>query len=472
MVCRISFDTLGCKLNQYESEALATRFREAGYEVVDPAESAEVRIINTCTVTNRAERKSRSHANRALRSTGAPGDTRITPATDRPPTSLIVIAGCSVSATAAADRATPPSNAQTRVLYVDNDHKAALLEIVESALAGETTSPSAEVTAGTSPPGRFSYTMPQRIFRTRATLKVQDGCNNRCSFCIIPAVRGKAISRPADEVIAEAQSSIAAGAKELVLTGVNVGGYGARSGEFTSLVSRLLDLEGEYRLRISSLEPERIDDGLIDLFSSPRVEHHLHVCLQSANDRVLRSMRRRYTYAEFARVAEALRTVDPLFNLTTDIIVGFPGESEEEFRETIAAIGEIGFGHVHTFPYSPRAGTPAASMPDQIPERERTERAKRVRGAAATATAAYRRSLVGSRETLLVERVVPGSGAEVAVVQARGLGEHYVPLVLRPVDPRAGRGQPPSPAPIAENEFVAVEITDSEGGACTARLVG
>ncbi len=447
MTLRVSFDTLGCKVNQYESESLATRFQTAGHIIVGPNESADVRVVNTCTVTNRAERKSRAHIYRARsHASAASGDG-----------ALLVITGCSVSGTA--NSSSLGSSVPLRhesLLIVDNDHKHDLVAIVEEALSRDSLPPVAvetgEQTAGgtvTSPPGprdgartgarvsdhtggahRFAYSPPDRLFRTRTPMKIQDGCDNRCSYCVIPFVRGGAVSRDPDAVIEEAQACVASGARELVVTGINIGRYrgGTARVSISELLEHLLQLDGDFRIRISSLEPDRFGDRFLRLFEHQRMERHLHLCLQSASDAVLSAMRRTYRSAGFRELARELRATDPLFNLTTDIIVGFPGETSEDVSQSLAMIEELEFGHVHTFPFSPRDGTRAAGMPGQINEHERQTRARQVRTAAAAAKRAYRRRLVGTCERVLVERAAAGAGTE---LRAQGFGEHYVPVTAR-----------------------------------------
>lgn len=437
MALRISFDTLGCRLNQYESEALATQFQAAGYTIVAPSEPADIRVINTCTVTNRAERKSRAHTYRALRSAAV---------VDRE-AALVVVTGCSVSGPLRhGDPDTDSAeDAGHRVIYVDNDRKAALPAIVSAALTRTADNITISV-------GRFDYTPPARLFRTRATLKIQDGCDNRCSYCIIPAVRGPAVSRPSQDVVSEAHALLAAGARELVLTGVNISRYHHAGVHFADLVQRLLQIDRLWRLRISSIEPDRETEKLVELSTHPRMARHLHLCLQSASDSVLHAMRRGYRYADFERSVAALRSGDPHFNITTDLIVGFPGETDADAAASLEAVDRLGFGHVHTFPFSPRHGTRAAKLSDQVDEQTVADRARQVRAAAERAQQTYRDSLVGLEQQVLIERT---DGTH--TWHAHGLGEHYVPIAVR------GNGTPP-----AVNEFVTVRITGVDDHGCTA----
>ena len=296
-----------------------------------------------------------------------------------------------------------------------------------------------------------------RIFHTRTNIKVQDGCDNFCTFCIIPFVRGRATSRNPDDVVREAQEAIEGGSHELVLTGVNMSRYQFDGGvDFVALVERILSLSGDFRVRISSLEPDHLTDRFITLFQHPRMAPHLHLCAQSGSDRVLLQMRRMYTAEEFRRVVHSLRAVDPQFNITTDIIVGFPGETDADVAATLALVSDLQIGHVHTFPYSLRHGTRAERMDGRIPGPVIAERARTIRDLSDVQKRRYRESLIGTRERVLVERVEqPSAGSSEEEVVARGLGDHYVPIRF-PVD-RA-------PQPVRPNTFHTVEIVGIADG--------
>jgi len=434
----VAIETLGCRLNQYESEAIATELRERGYRVVGAAREADVYVINSCTVTAKADRKTRNLINRALR--------------DRTSGAGIVVAGCYVDG--------HPGDAPTAedTYYVTNARKHAIPDIVDAHIRGELVDPeslSANV---------FGFVPPGRVFRTRTTIKVQDGCDNFCTFCIVPHVRGRARSRDPREILREAESAIADGARELVLTGVNMSRYtwsmdseSDRPGDsrretldFPWVVQSILALDGDFRLRISSLEPDRLDDRFVELFRHPKMTPHLHLCLQSASPRILLAMRRMYTLAEYRETLAALRAIDPLFNVTSDMIVGFPGETDQEQDAAIAAIEEFRFGHVHTFPYSRRRGTRADRMSHQIDEKTKKRRAQAIRVAAEEAKRRYRERLLGSRQRVLVERTEDRDGD----LWIEGLGEYYVPIRAR-----VPAGSDPRP-----NTFVNVRIHGIESG--------
>ena len=397
----VAFATLGCRLNQFETDSLATRFAEAGYRVVDFDQPADIRVINSCTVTNRADRKSRNLLYRAWRAASEPGDPADTP--------LTVLTGCFV------DSHRDRIESDGRTLVVPNQAKQSIFDLVEARLRGEIVAASGSV---------FDFPVPSRLLHTRTTLKIQDGCDNHCTFCIIPFVRGRAVSRPAPEVLDSSREAIDRGARELVLTGVNMSRYRDDNTRFSGLVEAIIELPGDFRLRISSLEPDGLDDRFIDLFARPKMVPHLHLCLQSGSERTLLAMRRQYTYTLYRSLADRLRSIDPLFNLTTDVIVGFPGESEDDFAATLEAIAEVGFGHVHTFTYSVRSGTRAERMPGHVSESVKSSRSRLVREAAEREKRRYRERLVGTTDRVLVERTTHRGGT----VTIEGLGSRYVPV--------------------------------------------
>jgi len=448
---RVAFTTLGCKLNLYETDALATRFTEGGYEIVDFADPADVYVINSCTVTNKADRKSRNLLYRALRATGtgpaAPaGQQPETDVTGRAARAeplfaengtgpLVVLTGCFV------ESHRDELEGDGRTIVVPNEQKHAIYDLVQARRRGEVITAAGSV---------FDFPVPDRTFHTRTMLKIQDGCDNFCTFCIIPLVRGRATSRPAAEVVSAAKSAVSGGARELVLTGVNMSRYRDGTDRFSDLLARILEVAGEFRVRISSLEPDQLDERFISLFAHPKMCPHLHLCVQSGSERVLLAMRRQYTYAQFRDIAERLRAIHPDFNLTTDIIAGFPGETDEDFEKSLDAIDQIGFGHVHTFPYSERSGTRAQRMPGRVPERIRTQRAALIRERAAAEKRRYRECLVGTVQRLLVERV-HRDGRDLVL---SGFGQHYVPVSV------TLRG---SLKTAWQNQFVDVRILDTDG---------
>ncbi len=320
---KIAFKTLGCRLNQFETDALASEFHEAGYSLVDFNEKADVYVVNTCTVTNQSDRKSRNLVSQSIRK---PGD------------SLVVVTGCMVN-----NRKEELENQPGSVYFVDNERKTSIFPMVEAHQKGEILHPNAL------DPNVFGYKPADTTFHTRSLIKIQDGCDNYCTFCIVPFVRGKAISRPVGQVLDNIRQVLDFGFKEIVLTGVNIGRYQHEGTNFESLIERILQLPGDFRMRISSIEPDGYGDRFIELFEHPKLMPHLHLCLQTGSDPVLLRMRRMYTLDGFRGIVNRIRERYESFNLTTDIIVGFPGETEQDFQSTIDIVNEIGFSHIHTF---------------------------------------------------------------------------------------------------------------------------
>ncbi len=390
---KIAFKTLGCRLNQFETDSLASEFHNAGYELVDFEDKADVYVVNTCTVTNQSDKKSRNQINNATRK---PGD------------SLVVVTGCMVNS----QKETLESNAGT--YFVENNRKTSIFPMVEAHYKGEILQPSSL------DPDVFNYKPADRTFHTRSLIKIQDGCDNFCTFCIVPFVRGRAISRPFEKIRENILQVLEYGYREIVLTGVNIGRYEHDGLNFESLLEKILDIPGDFRVRISSIEPDGYGDRFIELFQHPKLMPHLHLCLQSGSDSVLLRMRRMYTLSEFKTIEKKIRKQYPDFNLTTDIIVGFPGETEKDFQESCDIIREIGFSHIHTFKYSKRKGTRAERMPDQVPEKVKNERSEIIRQIAEENKRKYRSSLIGRTEQVLVEKVKDGV--------ARGYGEYFVPI--------------------------------------------
>lgn len=467
---RIAFNTLGCRLNQYETDALVTEFRDAGYEIVAWAEKADAYLINTCTVTDRSDRKSRALINQAVRAAGGAAADNVAGMASAASSAtvageaaaargagmaaaapLVVVTGCFV------ENAADGFKADDRITYaIDNDKKAGIFSVIDGHLRGEPVDPN------TIEANRFSYQDSTRGFHTRSAVKIQDGCDNSCSFCIIPRVRGRAVSRPLPDVLDQASKSIKAGVKEIVITGVNIGRYRHGDAGFSQLLEEILDLDGDFRVRVSSIEPDggaskngdSWESGFLALLDHPKLCAHLHLCLQSGSDNILKAMRRQYSVSGFLEFVDTIRKRRPDFNFTTDIIVGFPGETEEDFSLTLKAAGAAGFSHIHTFPFSVREGTKAARMEDQIGYQEKARRAKIVRDLSVANKRAYRSSLIGKRQTLLIERI--GNGV------AGGYGELYVPIEVPVAAPGKTGGR--SGTELAINTFIPVRLTGLSTG--------
>ncbi len=395
---KIAFKTLGCRLNLFETDALISEFSKIDYQIVDFSDDADVYVVNTCTVTNQSDHKSKQVINQMKR---------------LHPDSLKIVTGC--MATHYKEQLEKSGKVD---FVVDNDHKAAITSLVDAWAHGEV------VTPDRFEKDLFGYEPAETTLHTRSLIKIQDGCNNFCSFCIIPKVRGRAVSRPAKDIYENIKQVIAFGYKEIILTGVNIGRYKDGNTDFERLVEQILEIPGDFRLRISSMEPDGFTESFFRLFSHSKLTPHLHLCLQSGSEDVLLKMRRMYTAGLFEEMANELRRRYPYFNLTTDIIVGFPGETEKDFSETIALAKRLQFGHIHTFKYSVRHGTKAEHMPDQVPEKEKTRRSEIIRRLSDEMKLQYRKSLIGKEQTVLVERF---DEQDFAI----GYGEHYVPVVIR-----------------------------------------
>ncbi|MGF3103769.1 tRNA (N(6)-L-threonylcarbamoyladenosine(37)-C(2))-methylthiotransferase MtaB [Rossellomorea sp. DUT-2] len=356
----VAFHTLGCKVNHYETEAIWQLFKEEGYERVEYDSIADVYVINTCTVTNTGDKKSRQVIRRAIR---------------KNPDGVICVTGCYAQTSPAEIMAIPGVD-----VVVGTQDRRKMLTYIE------------EYKTERQPINGVTNIMKNRVYeeldvpaftdRTRASLKIQEGCNNFCTFCIIPWARGLMRSRDPEEVIHQAQQLVDAGYKEIVLTGIHTGGYGEDMKDY-NLAMLLKDLEqkvkGLKRIRISSIEASQLTDEVIEVIDQSNiVVRHLHVPLQSGSNTVLKRMRRKYTMEFFAERLEKLKRALPGLAITSDVIVGFPGETEEEFMETYHFINEHKFSELHVFPYSKRTGTPAARMDDQIDEDIKNERVHRL----------------------------------------------------------------------------------------------
>ncbi len=394
---KIAFKTLGCRLNQFETGSLATRFKNEGYQLVNFTEEADVYVVNTCTVTNQSDHKSRNIISQAERRGKDP---------------VVVVTGCM------AESSRQKLIMDEKITYViGNDGKSDIFSVVDAHFKGEVF----KLQEGRSV---FEYQVPEKIYKTRGTIKIQDGCDNFCTFCIIPFVRGRAISRPLQEIINNARDLIEKGYHELVITGVNIGRYRYENYTFEDVIEALLELDGNFRLRISSMEPEGIGEKFLGLLDHPKLTPHLHLCLQSGSDKVLIRMRRMYNTTQYLNIVEKVRSKIGNFNFTTDVLVGFPGETDEEFKETQKFIDKVGFGHIHTFKYSVRNGTRAARMENHVPEKLKEERSKTIRELGHNQMVKVRKSMIGKEQLMLAERKNKNG-------YLKGYGEHYYPILCK-----------------------------------------
>ena len=378
---------LGCKVNQYESEAIAELFAEKGYEIVGIDEEADVYVINTCTVTNFGDKKSRQLIRKVKRQNE---------------NAIVAVVGCYAQ--------TAPKELMEIAgvnLVIGTKDRAQIVEMVE------------QYDRANGVENHVSDIMKERVFeplsiqklanRTRAYLKIQDGCSQYCSYCIIPYARGPIRSREPQEVVAEVKRLAENGFKEVVLTGIHVASYGKdrKDTSLLDILKQVHEVEGIERIRFSSIEPNVVTEEFAQTMAAlPKVCDHFHLSLQSGCDKTLKEMNRKYDTEKYRQAAATLRKYLPKVALTTDIIVGFPGETEEDFRESFAFAEEIGFAKIHVFPYSPKRGTPAAARKDQLLNAVKAERSHTLIQLSDKMAAEFLADAVGTDAEVLYERAV------------------------------------------------------------------
>jgi len=368
---RVALDTLGCKLNQAETELLAKQLAEAGYHLVSPTDGADVYILNTCTVTHIADRKARHLLRLAHR---------------RNPNALVMATGCY------AQRAPQELSQIEGVSFVlSNDEKPHLLRLLEE--SGRLANPTQDSTIS-----------PNSGFRTRSFIKVQDGCDSFCAYCIVPLVRGREKSLPVDQIVAEVRHRTGDGYKEVVLTGTEIGSYNYNGVNLKGLLEHILAESDVTRLRLSSLQPQEISHELVKLWHDSRLCRHFHLSLQSGSDEVLSRMKRRYSISDYQQAVSIIRALVPEAAITTDIIVGFPGETSTEFEESFNFCRQTGFARIHVFPYSPRQETQAARMPNQIGAKVKKQRSEQMLVLAKESAQNFSQQFLGKTLTVLREK--------------------------------------------------------------------
>ena len=357
---KIAFYTLGCKVNQSDTASMERLFREAGYEIVDFAEKADIYLINTCVVTNMGQRKSRQMIHRAIR---------------KNPNAFIVVSGCYPQTAAEEVKAI-----QGVDLIIGNQDRAAVVTLVEAAATEQSIDAYDNVKKLSAQTAFEELSADCETEKTRAFLKIQEGCNQFCTYCIIPYARGPLRSRSLENIKDEVEKLVAAGFSEVVLIGIHLGAYGKELKNGTSLtdaVKAALAVTGLARVRLGSLESVEVGEDLLDLMASDeRVQRQLHLPLQTGCDDVLKSMHRPYDTKIFAELIQKIRAKLPDVAITTDVIVGFPGETEENFAATKEFVRSCGFSKIHIFPFSPRKGTPAASFSGVVSEKVKQRRAE------------------------------------------------------------------------------------------------
>lgn len=405
----VAFYTLGCKVNFYDTEAIWQLFKQEGYEQVDfDEQTADVYLINTCTVTNTGDKKSRQIIRRAIR---------------RNPDAIVAVTGCYAQTSPAEILDIPGVD-----LVVGTQDRDKILPYVK------------QIQESRQPVNAVRNIMKTRVFeemdvpdfadRTRAFLKIQDGCNNFCTFCIIPWSRGLSRSREAKSIIAQAHQLVEAGYKEIVLTGIHTGGYGddLENYDLSDLLWDLEQVDGLERIRISSIEASQIDEKMLDVLKrSRKLVRHFHIPLQAGDDTVLKRMRRKYTTEEFYNKMVMIHKAMPDVAITTDVIVGFPGETDEMFRNGYNLMKKIGFSEMHVFPYSKRTGTPAARMEDQVDEDVKNARVHELIELSEQMQLAYAQKFVGQVLEVIPEGEPKGlknSG------RVHGYSDNYIDIVF------------------------------------------
>lgn len=403
---RVTFYTLGCKVNQNETGALAQLFEESGYTVVSNEEAADVYVVNSCTVTNFGDQKSRKWLRRAKREN---------------PGAVTVLTGCYPQAFP--EEAAAISEAD---VVTGSGNRRAILQDVQKVLDGEI---DRVVDIRPHEKGERFEELPMDKFaeHTRAFVKVEDGCNRRCAYCVIPRARGPVRSREEASILQELHRLTEAGYKEIVLTAISLPSYGTDSGtSLVELVEKAAAVPGVERLRLGSLDPDMLhDEDILRLSRVPKLCPQFHLSLQSGCDKTLRAMRRPYTTAQFAEIAEKLRSAFGAENVsfTTDVIVGFPGETEKDFEDSMTFVTQQRFLKVHVFPYSRREGTPAYDFPDQIPEHEKEARSRRMTAAVEAVRAQVAAQMQGRTAEVLLE-------TPLSATLFTGYTKQYLPVLV------------------------------------------
>jgi threonylcarbamoyladenosine tRNA methylthiotransferase MtaB len=407
-----AFYTLGCKVNQYETQSIRESFGKAGYREVNFSEPADVYVINTCTVTAKTDKESRRLVREAHR---------------KNPSALIVPTGCYVECDEGEIRNIPGVN-----LVVKNKDKDEIVNIVRSGDHGL---------------GRASGKdyLPLSISdfkdRTKAFLKVQEGCDNFCSYCKVPLVRGRSRSRDIKSTIAEMRRLVSKGFKEIVLTGICLGAWGADllpKKSFDELVECLIKLDGDFRIRLSSIEPKYVNTRLLSLIkSTPKLCKHLHIPLQSGDDDILKAMNRPYTADKYVDIVKRIRRMIPDIAITTDILLGFPGETESRFRSTYKLVKEIKPSRIHIFSYSERKGAAASRLERTVSKEEVKRRLNRMRGLALEISYKYRKDFLHKTTKVLVE-----SERDKETGLLKGYDDKYMRILLEGPDSYKSRIMP------------------------------
>ena len=476
---KTAFHTLGCKVNHYETEAIREAFVSRGAETVGEEDFADVYIINTCTVTNIADRKSRQYIRRMKRVN---------------PDAIIVVTGCYAQVEPEEVAAMPEVD-----IVVGNGSKSKICDLVFERLdkpdklrkpgtaspEGNGSSVIGEGDILVKPRGELTEYEDMGLVesgepgKTRAYIKIQEGCDRFCSYCLIPYARGPVRSRPADEIMREAVMLLDSGHRELVLTGINTALYGTEAGAECSLAGLLAMFDelgrpagGDFRIRLSSLEPTVVDKNDVEkIIRFRRLCHHLHLSVQNGSDRILRSMNRHYSRDEYLDIVRAIREFDPLYGITTDIIVGFSGETESDFEDSLDIARKSEFGKVHVFRYSPRKGTAGAALPDIVPGPVKNERSDRLEQISAETARLFIEKNIRASERIAYAAEADGEPADIAgntSVLTEEIKDGYMTgytgnYIRVYIEDHEGRLQP--------GQFVTVRLTELFRDGCKAELI-
>ncbi len=410
-----AFLNLGCKVNSYETEAMRGMFERAGYEIVDFKEVADVYVVNTCTVTNIADRKSRQMLHQAKK---------------RNPEAVIAAAGCYVQA-----KEEELLEDSAVDLIIGNNKKSDVVTMVERYF--ESRNKEELITDIGMEQGYEELMLSSTLEKTRAFIKIQDGCNRFCSYCIIPYVRGRVRSREEQDILKEIEGLAKKGYQEIVLTGIHISSYGTdrvteteghKRNALAELIVKVADIPGIQRIRIGSLEPRIITEEFVQVIAGiKQFCPHFHLSLQSGSNTVLSRMNRKYTAEEYYEKVQLLRQYFEHPAFTTDVIVGFPGETEEEFEETCDFVRKVGFSQIHVFKYSKREGTKAAAMSGQLNEEMKHQRSNRLITIAEKMSEEYKALFMGRIEKILVEEETTVDG----IIYQTGHNERYLKLAVR-----------------------------------------
>ncbi|MGN9164632.1 tRNA (N(6)-L-threonylcarbamoyladenosine(37)-C(2))-methylthiotransferase MtaB [Tissierellaceae bacterium HCP3S3_D8] len=406
---KVAFHTLGCKVNQYETEAMERLFEESGYEVVDENELADIYVINTCTVTNLSDRKSRQFIRKVKKVNDE---------------AIVAVVGC--YSQVAPDEVEEIEDVDVVIGTSDRNR------IVELCEKSKVENKKFNIVRDIKTYKSFEKIEVDDIkSKTRAYIKVQDGCNQFCSYCIIPYARGPIRSRDVEDIICEAETFAKSGFKELVLTGIHVASYGKDLGDMDlgKLIWQISKIQGIERIRLSSVEANLITNEFMEiLMKTNKVCHHFHLSLQSGSNNILKKMNRKYTREEYKDKVDLIRKYMPDAGITTDIIVGFPGETESDFNETMEFAREIGFSKIHVFKYSPRKGTPAARYKDQVHGKIKNQRSSLLIALGETLTEEFNEKFLGKSMDVLYEENVDGfyEGYTTNYIRMKALSKHDI----------------------------------------------